>query len=139
MPEPPNPSCVQPCADDSQTNFKYRSSKHPEVIVISLRVGHTFLTHGFPVCELCDAPLSVYHILVECRKYAPIRLALDFKVTFSYVLVDGPLRWTREMDPGDGLGRGPRGGILRSTGGGDYLWEGVPSRNSFGSNKFGVA
>nr|CAD7199281.1 unnamed protein product [Timema douglasi] len=28
----------------------------------------------------CDAPLSVYHILVECRKLAPIRLALDFNV-----------------------------------------------------------
>nr|CAD7449719.1 unnamed protein product [Timema bartmani] len=30
------------------------------------------------VCDLCDAPLSVYHILVECRKYAPIRLAPYF-------------------------------------------------------------
>nr|CAD7201786.1 unnamed protein product [Timema douglasi] len=24
-----------------------------------------------PVCEFCDAPLSVHHILVECRKLAP--------------------------------------------------------------------
>nr|CAD7196215.1 unnamed protein product [Timema douglasi] len=62
-----------------------RKSRREEVIVTRLRVGHTSLTHGFllkgdppPVCEFCDAPLSVYHILVECRKLAPIRLALDF-------------------------------------------------------------
>nr|CAD7196971.1 unnamed protein product [Timema douglasi] len=28
-------------------------------------------------------PLSVYHILVGCRKYAPISLALDFKGTLE--------------------------------------------------------
>nr|CAD7406584.1 unnamed protein product [Timema cristinae] len=37
-----------------------------------------------PVCEFCDAPLSVYHILVECRKYSPIRLALNFKDSLDY-------------------------------------------------------
>nr|CAD7599540.1 unnamed protein product [Timema genevievae] len=66
-----------------------RKSRREVVIgTTRLLVGHTFLTHGFllrgdppPVCEFCDAPLSVYHILVECRKYAPIRLALNFKAS----------------------------------------------------------
>nr|CAD7199404.1 unnamed protein product [Timema douglasi] len=58
-----------------------------EIIVTRLRVEHKFLNYGFllrsdppPVSEFCDAPLSVYHILVKCRKYAPIHLTLDFKV-----------------------------------------------------------
>nr|CAD7198010.1 unnamed protein product [Timema douglasi] len=57
-----------------------------QVIVTRLRVGHTFLIHGFlppPVCEFCDAPLSVYPIL-ECRKYAPIRLTLNFKAMVAF-------------------------------------------------------
>nr|CAD7263591.1 unnamed protein product [Timema shepardi] len=69
-----------------------RKSRREEVIVTRLRVGHTSLTHGFllrgdppPVCGFCDAPLSVYHILVECRKLAPIRLALDFKGDMLYL------------------------------------------------------
>nr|CAD7603410.1 unnamed protein product [Timema genevievae] len=64
-------------------------------LVTILCVGHTFLTHGFllrgdpsPLCEFCDASLSVYHILEECCKYAPIRLALDFKGDLQFLLRD---------------------------------------------------
>nr|CAD7449376.1 unnamed protein product [Timema bartmani] len=54
--------------------FVLRKSRRVEVIVTRLRVGHTSLTHGFllrgdppPVCEFCDAPLSVYQtsLLIE--------------------------------------------------------------------------
>nr|CAD7574614.1 unnamed protein product [Timema californicum] len=48
-----------------------RKSRIEEVIVTRLCIGHIFLTQGFllrgdppPVCEFCDAPLSVYHILM---------------------------------------------------------------------------
>nr|CAD7393174.1 unnamed protein product [Timema cristinae] len=49
-----------------------------------------------PVCELCDAPLSVYHILVECRKYAPIRLALNFKASCN-VVISEPGSWEMHL------------------------------------------
>nr|CAD7575325.1 unnamed protein product [Timema californicum] len=55
-----------------------QKSRKEEVIGTRLCV---FLLRGDPppVCEFCDAPHNFYHILVECRKYAPICLALDFK------------------------------------------------------------
>nr|CAD7402320.1 unnamed protein product [Timema poppensis] len=82
-----------------------RKSRREEVIVTRLRVGHTSLTHGFllrgdppPVCEFCDAPLSVYHILVECRKLAPIRLALDFNGDLRFLLRDSADGRIRECE-----------------------------------------
>nr|CAD7258826.1 unnamed protein product [Timema shepardi] len=41
-----------------------------------------------PVSDLCYATLTVYHILVECRKCAPIRLYLDFKGDLRFLLHD---------------------------------------------------
>nr|CAD7413476.1 unnamed protein product [Timema poppensis] len=80
-----------------------RKSRREEVFVTRIRVGHTSLTHGFllrkdppSVCEFCDAPLSVYHILVECREYASIRLALDFKACLNYAK-ELPLRVTLDI------------------------------------------
>nr|CAD7462617.1 unnamed protein product [Timema tahoe] len=72
-----------------------QNSRRGEVIVTRLHVRHTFPTHGFllrgdqpPVCEFCDAPLSAYHILVECRKYAPIHLVLNFKAPEVLIVDD---------------------------------------------------
>ncbi|CAG2054914.1 unnamed protein product, partial [Timema podura] len=41
-----------------------------------------------PVCELYDATTSVNHILEECRKYAHIHLALNFKDELGLLLHD---------------------------------------------------
>nr|CAD7458495.1 unnamed protein product [Timema tahoe] len=52
------------------------------------RTDKLFFDRASGVCDLCDAPLNVYHILVECRKYAPIRLALNFNGDLRFLLRD---------------------------------------------------
>ena len=54
----------------------FHSNRKVEVVLTRLRIGHTRLTHGFildgngaPVCDHCDLPLSVDHILVHCTKF----------------------------------------------------------------------
>ena len=50
--------------------------RHWERTVCRLRIGHTALTHGHlmereppPICEECDSPLTVIHLIAECEKY----------------------------------------------------------------------
>ena len=54
----------------------YRRSRREEVALARLRLGHTRLTHsglfnngGYGNCSTCHSPLSVVHILLQCRKY----------------------------------------------------------------------
>lgn len=49
------------------------------MVITRLRIGHTRLTSQYmlrgenqPVCENCRLPLTVKHILEECRKYSQI-------------------------------------------------------------------
>jgi len=52
-----------------------------ETALTRLRIGHTNFSHSYlmegrnipPNCEQCNQPISVKHILVECRKYSRIR------------------------------------------------------------------
>ena len=55
-------------------------NRRVEVILCRLRLGHARMTHGWildrgqqPVCQHCSDPLSVRHILAECRHYTPLR------------------------------------------------------------------
>ncbi|XP_072398323.1 uncharacterized protein [Diabrotica undecimpunctata] len=59
-----------------KTFVKPWKSKIHQVIVTRLRLGHTRLTHGHIIghtnptlCENCNIPLSVKHVLVECPRY----------------------------------------------------------------------
>ena len=54
-----------------------------EVIISRLRIGHSKLTHSYllnkefqPECISCNCPLTIYHILLECCDYTPIRIRL---------------------------------------------------------------
>ena len=56
-----------------------RSRRH-EVALSRLRIGHTNITHKYlmeqvppPVCDLCGCTVTVYHLLIECRKFSRIR------------------------------------------------------------------
>lgn len=47
-----------------------------EIILTRLRIGHTRITHGHlmnreppPICDNCQTPLTVKHILLDCQKY----------------------------------------------------------------------
>ena len=70
---------------------KWNSSNHPDrrtsIILTRLRIGHTHITHNFlmksgedrqiPICEACQANLSVKHILTECPGLAEERRAFS--------------------------------------------------------------
>ncbi|XP_060868680.1 uncharacterized protein LOC132943669 [Metopolophium dirhodum] len=51
-------------------------TRKEEVVINRLRIGHTRLTHAFlmkkedpPMCPTCNDPMTVKHILTDCRKY----------------------------------------------------------------------
>ena len=57
-----------------------RQSRREEVVLVRIRIGHTFLTHSYllrgedqPECIICDCPLTVKHILLECVDFDHIR------------------------------------------------------------------
>jgi len=48
-------------------------SRHDSVLINRLRIGHTHLTHSYllsgddqPECDVCQCPLTVKHIMIEC-------------------------------------------------------------------------
>ena len=54
----------------------FHKSRHKEVILARLRIGHTRLTHGHlmknepaPLCQRCRVIVSVQHVLIECPLY----------------------------------------------------------------------
>lgn len=57
-----------------------RHSRWEEVVISRLRIGHSRLTHGHlmgglesSICDVCEVPLSVEHILIDCHKYNETR------------------------------------------------------------------
>ena len=55
----------------------YSSSRFEEVLFCRLRHGHTKATHGHlmsqsprAVCDICQTPISVPHILIDCPKFS---------------------------------------------------------------------
>lgn len=51
-------------------------TRRNQVILTRLRIGHTRLTHEYlmtrqepPICEICNARLTVTHVLLECTRY----------------------------------------------------------------------
>ena len=57
-----------------------RKSRHQEVVLCRLRIGHTYATHGHllrgeerPQCPCGNEPLTVAHVLLTCQRYAEKR------------------------------------------------------------------
>lgn len=55
-------------------------SRHTEVTLTRLRIGHMHSTHSYllsggdpPLCDKCGEPLTVLHVLIECRELDPLR------------------------------------------------------------------
>lgn len=53
-----------------------RKKRTEEVILARLRIGHTRLSHSYlinreprPICDLCQVPICIDHILITCPKY----------------------------------------------------------------------
>ena len=75
----------------------YRKSRKEEVTMARLRTGHTRLTHGAlmngeprPVCTTCNVPLTVFHVLLECRMYVGGRRTLKGHFTTHRIPFDLP-------------------------------------------------
>ena len=56
------------------------SNRLDEIVLTCLRIGHCYETHSYffnngdpPKCEKCDLPLSVKHILMDCKPMWPAR------------------------------------------------------------------
>ena len=71
-----------------------RSNRREEIVLARLRIGHTYLTHSYllkgeeaPQCVSCNAPLTVEHILIDCKDLAPSRDRF-FRVDSLSVLFD---------------------------------------------------
>jgi hypothetical protein len=73
-----------------------RSCRREEVVITRLRIGHCALTHSYlfteeripPACEVCDAQLSVKHILTECAKYRIHRETFGIRGDLQQILSD---------------------------------------------------
>ena len=65
---------------DVKVTKTYRLPRRDECIIHRLRIGHTYITHGFllrkedpPECITCQLPLTVEHILLNCLVFTSIR------------------------------------------------------------------
>jgi ribonuclease HI len=75
-----------------------RSCRREEVVITRLRIGHCALTHSYlfteerlpPLCDECDAPLSVKHLLTECGRYRNLRETFRIRGNLHQILSDDP-------------------------------------------------
>ena len=75
---------IKPTVNETKSN---RLPRRDEIIIHLLRIGHTFLTHGYllkrdspPQCSACQTQLTVEHVLLHCPTWNAIR-ANHFTVT----------------------------------------------------------
>ena len=78
-----------------------RQSRQEEKILARLRLGHTVYTHSYiyskdprPMCTLCNHPLTVEHLIVQCPAYRRQRTGLTQfcireKLTFNLAHILG--------------------------------------------------
>ena len=87
------------------------SNRQIEVVLTRLKIGHTRLTHGHlmandppPVCEECQEPLSVAHVVEKCAAFSAARARhLAPPCTLKSVLGDpckvpALIKFLREID-----------------------------------------
>lgn len=74
-------------------------SRREQVVLTRLRLGHSALTSAYllvrsaqPICENCDTPLTIRHILEECRSYEAIRERFQLRNDVGYILGNDPDR-----------------------------------------------
>ena len=79
----------------------FRNSRKEEVVLSSLRIGHTYFTHSHilrqedpPECTACQVIYSVRHVLIDCIDLRLIRPRFynvpDMKTLFDTIRVDVP-------------------------------------------------
>lgn len=77
----------------SEWNTSYIKDRYFSRIITRLRIGHTKLTHGHyakkedpATCIACGVPITVYHVLIECRQYDFERKNNDLGTSLQEIL-----------------------------------------------------
>ena len=72
-----------------------RSSYREEVIIAHLRIGHCLFSHVHllcgspaPIYDTCGEPLSVQHLILQCRRFDCFRRSLALPGTIQEALGD---------------------------------------------------
>ena len=68
----------------SEWSSSNQCSRHREVLLARLRLGHTYLTHKYllspdkivPHCDTCSVRLTVRHIFLDCPKFQRFRRSI---------------------------------------------------------------
>ena len=87
----------------------YSENRKEDRILTRLRIGHSRLTHrhylvneDFPECILCDCPMTIKHMLIECIDTAEIRRqyfnCIDLKTLFNSVAGGTILAYLSEIN-----------------------------------------
>ena len=87
----------------------YSDNRKEDIILTRLRIGHSRLTHKHylahedpPECILCNSPLTIKHVLIECVDTADIRKQFfncpDLKTLFNSVAGDTILAFLAEVN-----------------------------------------
>ncbi|XP_065224306.1 uncharacterized protein LOC135848336 [Planococcus citri] len=84
---------IKKTIDSWKTSFQ--TSRKDEVILFRLRTGHSLLSHGHilnklpkPLCEICNIPVSINHLITECPKFQSERNRLIPNPTLESLLSD---------------------------------------------------
>ena len=67
--------------DVKQWPSSFIKNRRKETVLARLRLGHTHITHAYlmqgqndpPECDRCRCPITVKHLLLDCRKYSAVR------------------------------------------------------------------
>jgi ribonuclease HI len=90
------------------TNMKINVySRRDEIVMHRCLIGHSRLTHAYilvgnplPICERCQNPLTIKHILIECRNLIQPRpyRADSLKQLFSKTKINDIIKFLQEND-----------------------------------------
>ena len=85
------------CPDAHSSVYLSMTNLRQQVVYCRLRTGHSALTHSFllqktspPLCPLCDCPLSVSHLLVECPRYSRNRREIGLSTSLTDIFRPEP-------------------------------------------------
>lgn len=80
-------------------------NRHDDTVITRIRIGHTRLTHQHlfkkenpPICETCNTPLTIEHILVSCSKYNNNRITFQISGPIQQILKEDPNQMKRVVD-----------------------------------------
>lgn len=69
-------SCTRPTGWPDRMPWKYATNRRLQIVLTRITIGHTRLTHSHllqkadkPKCDTCNVPLTIQHIITECKNY----------------------------------------------------------------------